>query len=82
MFPALQDCEIGRGVNGLEESRNVAYVTFVSVSIASLNVKTTVVVVETPAAPLAGMVEMMVGCACTCLAPINMAKAKTEPRTL
>lgn len=59
VLPALQEAEVEIGFTGLDKSMNVASVT--SGSIAVLKVKITVVVVETPVAPFAGTVEVMVG---------------------
>ena len=50
---------VAGGLNGFEGSMNCAIVAVVS--IASLNVKTTAAVGETPVAPEAGTVETIVG---------------------
>ena len=76
VFPALQEGEVAIGLSGLDKSINVAAVTLVSVSIAVLKVKTTVVFAETPVAPLAGTDETRVGAACVCHKP-----AKTSSTT-
>ena len=81
VLPALQEGEVGIGLSELDKSKNVASVTLVSVSIAVLKVKTTVVVVETPDAPSAGTDETRVGtAACACHKPASD-PAKTSNMT-
>jgi hypothetical protein len=59
---------------------NVASVKLVSIS--TLKVKTTVVFVETPVAPLAGTDETRVGCACACHTANAPAKVSSAAKRL
>jgi hypothetical protein len=77
---AFQDGVAGKKPTGLI-SKKVASVRLVS--IASLKVKTIVVVVETPPAPSGGVVESNMGCACVSdMPPSNPSRISIGARTL